>query len=308
MAGSEVPFLCVREGIYMCSDKNAAIFLDRDGTIIEDVGFLKDPSDVVFFPGTFKALRKFRKHFLLFIVTNQPGVAEGVISRKDVNRVNTHLINTLAKAGIEITDIYVCPHNRSDNCVCIKPKPYFIKKAAEDYYIDLQRSFVVGDHPHEIQMARSVGARGIYVLTGHGNKHLPELPEDTEVVTGIMQAAERINSFYLYEMRAWNSKRMETEFVLDLGVACDLWCRPDLGYTPKSMEHVAQILLKAGIEVYEVSGGWLVCEPRPAGIWEALTGKLAPADWAEKFNCPPEKPGSVLQILANKGIPVFNLE
>ncbi|MGD2093480.1 MAG: HAD family hydrolase [Phycisphaerales bacterium] len=308
MAESEVLFISVfREVITMISKKNAAIFLDRDGTIIEDVGHLKTPSDVVFFPGTFGALRALRKHFLLFIVTNQPGVAEGVISRENVNCVNAYLIKTLAESGIDIADIYVCPHSRSENCVCIKPKPYFAKKAAEDYDIDLQRSFVVGDHPHDIQLAKNVGARGIYVLTGHGHKHLPELQEGVEVVEGIIEAAEKSTFFYLSDVRARDSGRTETKFVLDLGVAGDLWQRPDLGNTPPTTGHIAQVLREAGVEVYGVSGGWLECEPRPAGIWEALTGKLAPVEWVKQFNCPPEKPGSVLQMLANKRVPVSDL-
>jgi len=280
----------------MCSNKNAAIFLDRDGTLIEDVGHLKDPSDVVFFPGTFKALQKMQKHFLLFIVTNQPGIAEGVISRKDVNRLNIHLINTLAKAGIEITEVYVCPHSRLDNCVCIKPRPYFVKKAAKDYDIDLQRSFVVGDHPHDIKLARNVRARGIYVLTGHGRKHLLELPDDTKVVTGIIQAAEKITSSCQIETK-------KSGFILNLGVACDLWQRVDLGPEPKHACEVARVLREVGIKVYKVAGGWLECEPRPVGIWEALTGRLAPADWVTQFNCPPEQTGRVLKVLADKDIP-----
>ena len=105
--------------------------------------------------------------------------------------------NIARRAGIEIIDIYVCPHERSNNCDCIKPNSYFLEKAAKDYHIDLQLSFVVGDHPCDIQLAKNVGARGIFVLTGHGSKHVTELPEDTEIVSGIMGAVERIMLFHL---------------------------------------------------------------------------------------------------------------
>lgn len=176
----------------MSQKKNIAVFLDRDGTIIEDRGHLKCTSDVVLFPETVEALRKLQKHFLLFIVTNQPGVAKGLICRNDVDNVNRYLINMLAEAGIEITDVYVCPHNHSDDCVCIKPKSYFLQKAADDYNINLKRSFVIGDHPHDIELAMNAGSRGIYVLTGHGSKHMAELPEGTEAAISIMQAAEKI--------------------------------------------------------------------------------------------------------------------
>ncbi|MFH1717364.1 MAG: HAD family hydrolase, partial [Planctomycetota bacterium] len=178
----------------MRHNANAAVFLDRDGTIIEDRGHLREPSNVVFFPETFEALQKLQEFFLLFIVTNQVGVAEGVITRSDVNQVNRCIVAALAERGVVITDVYVCPHGRADNCPCIKPKPYFLRKAAERYEIDIGVSFTVGDHPHDIQLARNAGAQGIYVLSGHGRKHRAEIPDGTEVVTGIKQAAEKIMS------------------------------------------------------------------------------------------------------------------
>lgn len=101
-----------------------------------------------------------------------------------------------------------------------------------------------------------------------------------------------------------SSKQKETEFILNLGVACHLWWRPDLGSAPKHAGEVATVLREVQIKVYQVSGGWLESEPRPMAIWEALTGRLAPADWAKQFNCPPEKPGRVLRVLADKGISV----
>jgi len=288
----------------MGRNKNSAIFLDRDGTIIEDGGYLKDPSDVLFFPETFKALQRLQDYFLLFIVTNQAGIAEGKISCSDANRVNSGIVTALAEGGVEVTDVYVCPHRRSDNCHCIKPKPYFLKRAATLYGLDLNKSFTVGDHPHDIQLAKNVGARGIYVFTGHGEKHLAELPQDTEVVTGIMEAAEKITSRYRVELPRRRRKQIRTGFTLNLMDACHLWWRSDLGREPQNAKRVAEVLREARIEVYKVQFGWLECEPRPVGIWEALTGRSAPPDWAKQFNCLPEQPGQVLKILADKGIPV----
>ncbi len=288
----------------MNNNKKAAVFLDRDGTIIEDRGHLRELSEVVFFPETLEALQELQKHFLLIIVMNQPGVAKGMITRNDVDCVNTQVITTLAEAGVEICDVYVCPHRRSEKCDCIKPKPYFLRRAAELYGIDLSASFTVGDHPHDIQLARNVGARGIYVLTGHGWKHLDEVPEDTEIASGMTEAAEMIMSRPTAPMRGQRSNQIKTQFVLDLMVAHDLWWRPDLGHAPKDAKRVAKVLREAGIKVHEVSGGWLECEPRPVGICEALTGRLPPADWAAQFNCPAEQPGRVLRLLAEKGIPV----
>jgi L-threonylcarbamoyladenylate synthase len=93
---------------------------------------------------------------------------------------------------VRIADINVCPHKPTDGCVCIKPKPYFLERAARDYGVDLRRAFVVGDHPEDVEFARNVGACGIYVLTGHGAKHCRELPRDTIVVSGIAEASNWI--------------------------------------------------------------------------------------------------------------------
>lgn len=178
----------------MNGNRKAAVFVDRDGTIIEDRGHLRDPSEVVFLPGTFEALQKLQDYFLLFIVTNQTGVAEGTITLADVNRVNRSVVAALTERGIVVADVYVCPHRRADDCLCIKPKPYFIRRAAERYGIDPGASFTVGDHPHDVQLARNSGARGIYVLTGHGRKHLGELASDTVIASGMAEAAETIMS------------------------------------------------------------------------------------------------------------------
>ena len=170
----------------------AAVFLDRDGTIVEDLGDLSDPSQVVFFSDTVSSLRCLCKRFDLFIVTNQSGVAKGTISMHDVRRVNSYVASYLARYGVAIVAAYVCPHERASGCHCIKPNPYFLKKAKDDYGIDLRRSFVIGDHPHDVDFARSVGATGIYLLSGHGMKHRGEIPEGTVVASGIGEAAEYI--------------------------------------------------------------------------------------------------------------------
>ncbi len=170
----------------------AAVFLDRDGTIVEDFGDLSDPSQVVFFGDTVSSLRRLCKRFDLFIVTNQSGVAKGTITMQDVERVNSYVASYLARYGVPIVAAYVCPHERASGCHCIKPNPYFLKKAEEDYGIDLRRSFVIGDHPHDVDSARGVGATGIYLLSGHGMKHRGEIPDGTVVVSGIGEAAECI--------------------------------------------------------------------------------------------------------------------
>jgi len=169
-----------------------AVFLDRDGTIIEDRGDLGHPSQVVFYEDTIASLRRLRDRFALFIVTNQSGVAKGTLTLQDVDRVNAHIVLHLAQHGIPIIATYVCPHERASGCACIKPKPHFLRKAETDFQIDLRRSFVVGDHPHDVELARNAGATGIYVLTGHGMKHRQELAPDALVAEGIREAVDMI--------------------------------------------------------------------------------------------------------------------
>jgi len=137
--------------------------------------------------------------FDLFIVTNQSGVAKGIITFADVERINSYIESILNKNGIHVVEIYVCPHRRSDNCCCIKPNPFFLLEASKNYSIDLSSSFVVGDHPHDVEFAKNVGSTGIYVLSGHGVKHQKELSPDTIVTYDIREAAEII----LEHMKKW---------------------------------------------------------------------------------------------------------
>ena len=170
-------------------NKRPGVFLDRDGTIIEDRGYLNDPSQVVFFSDTIPALKRLQEHFELFIVTNQSGVAKGLIAYPDVERVNAYILSHIAGHGVRIVETYVCPHERDDDCQCMKPRPYFLQKAETDYQIDLRRSYVIGDHPHDAAFAKNAGANAVYVLSGHGQKHRAELAEDVPIAAGIGEAA-----------------------------------------------------------------------------------------------------------------------
>lgn len=169
-----------------------AVFLDRDGTLIEDRGHLRDPGEVVFYPDTAEALRRLQNKFRLFIVTNQSGIAKELITAAEAERVNGYVVERLRQQGVRIEQVYCCPHRRDDLCACIKPNPFFPEQAARDHHLDLSRSFTVGDHPHDVQLADSVGASGLLVLTGHGMQHRHELPAGTPVVPGIREAADWI--------------------------------------------------------------------------------------------------------------------
>ena len=169
-----------------------AVFLDRDGTIIEDRGYLSEPEDVVWYEEAFSALIRLSECFRLFIVTNQNGVGKGMISMEAVDRVNAYIASCLRRHGVPLAATYVCPHERGSGCRCMKPSPYFLEKAEGDFRIDLGRSFVIGDHPQDAKLAENAGATGIYVLSGHGEKHRDEIPGDAIVADGIGEAAEVI--------------------------------------------------------------------------------------------------------------------
>ena len=169
-----------------------AIFLDRDGTLIKDSGFLRDPAKVAFYSFTVEALKLLQEKFDLFIVTNQCGIANGIISQDEVDKVNRFIIETLAEKGIDIKDCYACPHAVDAGCKCRKPQTFFAKQAALNYGLDLSRSWVIGDHLSDINFAKAFGGQGIYVLTGHGGHHRHSVPDDVIVSKNILYAARKI--------------------------------------------------------------------------------------------------------------------
>ena len=154
-----------------------AAFLDRDGTIIEDPGYLGDPEGIRFIPGASDALRALqRAGYRLVLVTNQAGVARGLLTETDVHRVNERLTALLAEAGVHLDGIYYCPHHpeygppeyRRD-CDCRKPKPGLIHRAIRDLGLDPSRSVVIGDHVTDAALAQAfAGMVGIMLRTGHG--------------------------------------------------------------------------------------------------------------------------------------------
>ena len=171
-----------------------AVFLDRDGTLIEDVGHLRSPIDINFYADVYAALKILKKDFLLFIITNQTGISKGHLTVEEVNEVNKAIIKRFSEESINITDIYVCPHSKEGKCICSKPESYFLLEAAKKYNIDLASSYLIGDHPEDVYCAENAGATGIYLLIGHGVKHLHEFAQKPIIKADILAAAKYINS------------------------------------------------------------------------------------------------------------------
>lgn len=172
--------------------KHPAIFLDRDGTIIEDKGYLRDPSDIVLFPSSIRALKELQEHFLLFIITNQSGISNGNLTHQEVIRINKTLLNILKDENVIIYDDYYCPHTKEDNCNCRKPQPYFVLKAAMDYNLDLDNSFILGDHPTDVLCGINAGITPVYLRSGHGEKHIGDVPSGVKVCENILAASSFI--------------------------------------------------------------------------------------------------------------------
>lgn len=150
-----------------------AVFLDRDGTIAEEVGYLNHASRFRMFPFAAAAIHRLNEAGLpVIVVTNQSGVGRGYFPESLVQTVNELMTQRLAEAGAKIDAVYYCPHTSAENCTCRKPKTGLLDRAALEHSVDLQRSFVVGDRYGDIELARNARARSVLVRTGYGEGEL----------------------------------------------------------------------------------------------------------------------------------------
>ena len=144
-----------------------AIFLDRDGVINSDIGhyYIYKVEDFIINKGIIHSLKCFQKAgYKLFIVSNQGGVAKGIYSCEDVDKVHDYLKSQLKENGIHLQEIYYCPHHESvASCECRKPSPYMINQAIEKYNIDINTSYLIGDSKRDIEAAEAAGVRGIKI-------------------------------------------------------------------------------------------------------------------------------------------------
>jgi D-glycero-D-manno-heptose 1,7-bisphosphate phosphatase len=147
--------------------KSPAIFLDRDGTMNEAVGYVNHSSRFSLFPWTVSAVRTIKEAgYLAVVVTNQSGVGRGYFSESLLDEVHHSLRSTLKEGGAELDGLYACLHGPEDACGCRKPKPGMLLEAAEDLEIDLTRSWMVGDTYRDLEAGWNAGARAALVRTG----------------------------------------------------------------------------------------------------------------------------------------------
>jgi D-glycero-D-manno-heptose 1,7-bisphosphate phosphatase len=177
-----------------------AVFLDRDGTIIEDVGYLRDLSQIDLLPWSAEAIRLLNDAgFVVVVVTNQSGVARGYFDEAHVVATHAALDDILGRAGARIDAYYYCPHYPASadprygvTCDCRKPASGLLHRAADDLGLDLSGSWMVGDWWRDVQAGAGAGARTILIRTGRSAEHRPapaDAAQPNAILNNLMEAA-----------------------------------------------------------------------------------------------------------------------
>jgi D-glycero-D-manno-heptose 1,7-bisphosphate phosphatase len=156
--------------------QNIGVFIDRDGTISEEVGYVNHLSRFKIYPWTAAAIRNLNQGGLkAIVVTNQAGVARGYFAENLIHEVHQKLSHELSRDGARLDAIYYCPHHPSagkppylQDCNCRKPKPGMVLRATDEFQIDLKKSYVIGDRYGDIELAHNAGTKSILVLSGYG--------------------------------------------------------------------------------------------------------------------------------------------
>jgi D-glycero-D-manno-heptose 1,7-bisphosphate phosphatase len=173
-----------------------AVFLDRDGTIGEELGYVNHIDRFQIFPYAAAAIRKLNQAEMpVIVVTNQSGIARNIFPESLVHEVHKKMVAELAAGGAWIDAIYFCPHKSEDACECRKPNPGLLERAAREHALDLAGSWIVGDRYADLEMGHAAGARGILVMTGYGRGeyelHHPGWPRQPDALAEDLKDAVR---------------------------------------------------------------------------------------------------------------------
>jgi len=166
--------------------EKTAIFLDRDGTINDEVGYLDSADKLRIIPAAFEAVRLINASGMkAVVISNQAGVAKGLFTEEFVRKINGQIQSALLAQGALIDRFYFCPHHPTEGidpyrliCDCRKPEPGLLHQAAVDLNLDLARSYVIGDRLRDIETAHRAGAKGVLVMTGYGQDLTKEAGPD----------------------------------------------------------------------------------------------------------------------------------
>ena len=172
------------------------VFLDRDGTLVDDPGFVHRIEDYALLPGVVSGLRALQAaKFRLAIVSNQSGIGRGYFDHADYERFQAHLLEDLSRQGIQIDASYYCPHTPDDGCGCRKPRTELLERACSTLAADLERSWVIGDSSVDVALAIAAGCRSAWVpRAGQSHGEIPA-PAPTLQARDFEQAVARILSF-----------------------------------------------------------------------------------------------------------------
>ena len=168
-------------------NKSKAVFLDRDGTLNKDQGYVHKTEDFELLPGVIEGLKILRDDFIFIIITNQSGIGRGYYTEDDFFDFNNLLVETLANEGIKIQTTFFCPHLKEENCNCRKPNTKFIDLSVDKFNINKTESWMIGDHPSDIQLGINAGIKTVFLLTGHGSEHTDDLEERNIITTFIAE-------------------------------------------------------------------------------------------------------------------------
>lgn len=182
---------------------NKAVFLDKDGTIIEDVGYMQTPEQIRFIPGSIEAIKMLNEAgYKVVIISNQAGVARGLVTEDMLQTIDKVLHKRILNGGAHVDGIYYCPHHPEYGvypykqvCECRKPHPGLIKRAQRDLEINLSQSYMIGDKATDIEAGKRAGTKTIFVLTGQGKEQKEKLKEKPDYITNnLLQATTWILS------------------------------------------------------------------------------------------------------------------
>tara|TARA_Y100001970_G_scaffold293214_1_gene438550 strand:- start:5047 stop:5601 length:555 start_codon:yes stop_codon:yes gene_type:complete len=169
-----------------------AVFVDRDGTIIVEKGYLGHPDGVEMIDGAVEALGALQAAgFVIVVVTNQAGIAHGFYSREDYQAVALRLVEELEVAGVVLDGMYFCPH-QPDSCDCRKPSTGMYLRAQKELDIDLAASFYIGDKITDVKPGLALGGQAILVRTGYGCESQSDIPDSVRAVEDLSEASQVI--------------------------------------------------------------------------------------------------------------------
>jgi heptosyltransferase-2 len=194
---SEPSPLDVEDGAAAASLQGVTIFLDRDGTVNRDTGYIKSTQELELLPGVVEGVARLnRAGAKVVLVTNQSGIARGILSTAALKSIHAALGEALAAAGARLDAVYYCPHHPDEHCRCRKPETGMVGRAVKDLGVDPSSGYVVGDKAHDVELARRIGARSILVLSGATSVEGLEQLQRTgaapdAVAAGFREAVER---------------------------------------------------------------------------------------------------------------------